>query len=462
MTRLAAVVTALAIATSVHAAVDPSIDGTWRGTLGQLHVVCTFKKGSDGKRSGVLDSVDQGAKLAIETVTVDGAKVRFTVARVGGVWEGKLAGGTLDGTWTQSGAAPQPLVLTRDDGKSAAATTPAVSTPRPKPLDAPIEMVVPVAPTPWRGGDGKMHLAYEAHVTNFASRELSLRRFEVLAPDGKSLTTLEASDLPAAVTRPGLPPVPGDLRVGPGVRAVIFVWVTLPDGATPPAAVDNRITLRVGDDPQDWSVKQRLAVRAEPPIVIGPPLEGARWVVGNGPSNTSVHRRAMLPIAGRAYIAQRFAIDWVQLAGGDSTFRGDPKKNTSYSCYGAKALAVADGTVVETKDGIVENVPGAPPAVPMTLETIGGNHVIVDLGGGHYAFYAHFKPKSLRVKVGDRVKRGQVLGLVGNSGNSSEPHLHFHITDAAAPLAAEGLPYAFDWSKRLPLEQEQVDFPTAK
>jgi murein DD-endopeptidase MepM/ murein hydrolase activator NlpD len=74
--------------------------------------------------------------------------------------------------------------------------------------------------------------------------------------------------------------------------------------------------------------------------------------------------------------------------------------------------------------------------------------VVIDIGGGRYAFYAHVQPGSLRVKVGDTVKRGQVLALVGNSGNSTEPHLHFHIVDGIAPgtstLGAEGVPYAIE------------------
>jgi murein DD-endopeptidase MepM/ murein hydrolase activator NlpD len=176
------------------------------------------------------------------------------------------------------------------------------------------------------------------------------------------------------------------------------------------------------------------------------------------------HRRALIPIAGRARIAQRFAIDWVQLnAARDATHDGDGKQNKNYSAWGKKALAVADATVVAVKDGIPENVPGiASRAVPITLDTVGGNYVVLDLGGKRYAFYGHLQPKSLRVKAGERVKRGQVLGLVGNSGNSTEPHLHFHVADAPAPLGAEGQPYAFDWSKRLPLENEQVDFPAHK
>ena len=126
------------------------------------------------------------------------------------------------------------------------------------------------------------------------------------------------------------------------------------------------------------------------------------------------------------------------------TYQGDEKDNKNYKIYGAEIHSVADGVVTETKDGIPQNIPNADThAVPITLETIGGNHVIVDIGGGRYAFYAHMQPGSLRVKVGDHVKSGDVLGLVGNTGNSSEPHLHFDICDASSMLACEGLPYAF-------------------
>ncbi len=101
---------------------------------------------------------------------------------------------------------------------------------------------------------------------------------------------------------------------------------------------------------------------------------------------------------------------------------------------------MADGVVTQIKDGIPQNMPEAnSQAVPITLETIGGNHVIMDIGNGLFAFYAHMQPGSLRVKVGDKVTRGQVLGLLGNTGNSSEPHLHFHICNANSELASEGL-----------------------
>ena len=118
----------------------------------------------------------------------------------------------------------------------------------------------------------------------------------------------------------------------------------------------------------------------------------------------------------------------MQVGSDNQTYRGDSKDNRSYHCFGVEAHAIADGAVVEVKDGIPENMPrNEKPAVPITLETVAGNHVNLDLGGGVYAMYAHLQPGSIRVKVGDKVTAGQVIGLVGNTGNSSEPHLHFQL-----------------------------------
>jgi murein DD-endopeptidase MepM/ murein hydrolase activator NlpD len=115
----------------------------------------------------------------------------------------------------------------------------------------------------------------------------------------------------------------------------------------------------------------------------------------------------------------------------------------SYAIYGKDALAVADATVASVVDGLPEQTPGKfPENIP--IEQADGNSVILDLGAGRFALYAHLQPGSLRVRKGDRVRRGQVLGLVGNSGNSVAPHLHFHVMDGSSPLASNGLPYEID------------------
>src|SRR5262249_48923804 len=101
-----------------------------------------------------------------------------------------------------------------------------------------------------------------------------------------------------------------------------------------------------------------------------------------------------------------------------------------------EALAPADGTVAIVVDGVPENpVPGARDSY-----NIGGNHVVLDLGGGEYAMLFHLQPGSIKVKVGDRVRAGQALGKVGNSGNSSEPHLHFQLGNRPRLVDAAALP----------------------
>lgn len=330
-------------------------------------------------------------------------------------------------------------------GPSAPQATPSPSPTAPvrRPLDLPVEMMVPLAPTPFKG-DGKMHLVYELHLTNFSSQELTLTKLEIVDADGRPLAKHEGEELGARLARPGLPQATEKQRIGGGMRAVTYLWLTFDNPSSIPKGLHHNLTARI-DTFEITGKGAEITVRNGQAVALSPPLRGDGWLAANGPSNSSGHRRALVPVGGAAHIAQRFAIDWVQLREDGKTWTGDQLKNESYRAYGAEALAVADATVVAIKDGIPENIPGATSrAVPITLETVGGNYVILDLGQGQYAFYAHLQPGSLRVKTGDKVKRGQVVGLVGNSGNSTEPHLHFHTSNRNSPLSSEGLPYVFD------------------
>lgn len=309
---------------------------------------------------------------------------------------------------------------------------------------APVDVQIPAPPSPFLA-EGSTHLVYELHVSNFGSRDITVR--EVAALDADRRTTLVAyrdEALAGNVRIPGAAPDSVEpTRVSGGRRAVIFIWIDL-SGAATPAALSHRLTLLRDGDSTDVVFETESQSLASAAVAIGPPLRGANWLAANGPDNVMGHRRALIPVGGKARIAQRFAIDWVQIVDG-RTFDGDQDDNSTYYAWGQDALAVADGIVVATKDSIPENVPGINSrAVPITLETVGGNYVIIDIGDGRYAFYAHLQPGSLRVAVGDRVRRGDVVGLVGNSGNSTEPHLHFHVADAASPLGAEGIPYVFE------------------
>lgn len=315
-------------------------------------------------------------------------------------------------------------------------------------LPAPLELRVPKSPTVARSAEGPF-LAYELHVTNMGVQPVTLRGIDVLAGDGAGRTLLTLTDtvLTQAMARPGVTvPVADRARLSGGLRGVVYLWVPLDSGAVPTSVRHRlRIDLGSGDSARSQILDGPTVAVTRMAVRISPPLRGGPWLAANGPAMRSGHRRALITTSGAATIAQRFAIDWVKLNDANTTYVGDNLKNESYAAEGVDALAVADGRVTEVKDSIPENVPGANSrAVPITLETVGGNHVIIDIGNGYYAFYAHLKPGSLRVKTGDRVRRGQVIGLVGNTGNSTEPHLHFHVADANSPLGSEGVPYRFD------------------
>ena len=319
--------------------------------------------------------------------------------------------------------------------------------PSPGPIPVPVEIQIPVPPTPF-ASKGQIHYVYEIHLTNFArrGRALTLSKAEVRSDQGKLLASYGAEDLNKRLFQPGVTESGAELRrLDSGRRAVLFAWVSVDERQPRPASLQHRFVIEVEGVAGDNTVECcQAAIALDPPLVIGPPLRGAGWLAANGPSDASAeHRKALMTVNGQAHIAQRFAIDWIQFGKDGQMASGKGSENRDFFGYGAEVLAVARGRVCDVKDGIPENKPESL-AVPITLETIAGNHVCLDLGNGHYAHYAHLQPGSIRVKIGDRVKPGQVLGLLGNSGNSDAPHLHFHITDGPALLVSEGLPYLLE------------------
>lgn len=311
----------------------------------------------------------------------------------------------------------------------------------------PIEVAIPFAPTPVTIG-GRARLFYELHLTSYGTARLD--ELEIVSgDDGATLDDAKGAALDPLLLRPGLEKGADAKLMAKGTVAVVFMETSLPAGRAAPASLIWRLHASKPDVTApslgaDAPIEGRVAVSRRAPPVLAYPFGTGDWVAANGPSNTSGHRRTVLVVDGRARISQRFAIDWVKLGEGGKLFHGDKALNPSWYGFGTPILAVADATVSATHDGVPENEPSDKRAVPITLETVGGNYVILDLGGGRFAFYAHLQPGSLKVKVGDNVRRGQLLALLGNTGNSDAPHLHFHVSDANSPLGAEGLPYVFE------------------
>ncbi len=134
---------------------------------------------------------------------------------------------------------------------------------------------------------------------------------------------------------------------------------------------------------------------------------------------------------------QRFAYDILMMKNKVS-HRGDGKRNEDYYCFAQPVLAPGDGRVHATANDIPDNIPGE-----MNPRQALGNHVIIEHGNGEFSFLAHFKQGSVQVEPGDLVKAGQRLGLCGNSGNSSEPHIHYHLQTTREFGKGLGLPAQF-------------------
>jgi hypothetical protein len=291
--------------------------------------------------------------------------------------------------------------------------------------------------------DGRVHLAYELTLSNRAGSEVTVKSIKVLA--GKRVVGgLSGKGLAAMMS----PFAAGKLdnKLAPGQGGYVLIDVSFPSGAKLPKRIVHRITISE-QKPSPANATTYLtapsAVVRTPAVVVAPPLRGPDWVVGNGCCDAfTAHRGTFLPVNGANYVAERFAIDFVQVGMNGRLFSGAQNMLSSYLYFGEPIYSATKGKVVTVVDGIPETPAGGFPENP-TAQTAGGNHVVVDMGKGRYAFYAHLQPGSVTVKVGQRVGTGQVLGLLGNSGNTDAPHLHFHVMDSPSPLASNGIPFRF-------------------
>jgi len=316
---------------------------------------------------------------------------------------------------------------------------------------APIQLRVPFVPPAFPGGGGRAGLAYELYLTNFRSIEFKLTQIEVFAMEDPThpLATFAGSELLACVLRPGKPADLADPDVLRGGEfAVVCLWVTLDPGLSLPPSMAHRATFSrlLGDGTEKEYVVEGAIVRVptDVPMTIHPPLPAGRWLMANGPSVLSEHRLFLQSLDGMASNTQRFAADWMLLGPDGRLVEGDREDNAAWHTHGVPVLAVADGVVVDVKDGVPENVALSDErAVPNKRETMTGNYVALKIDDDRFAFYGHLQPGSLRVKLGDDVHVGQELGRIGNTGNSDAPHLHFHVANGSDPLSGEGVPFVF-------------------
>lgn len=310
-------------------------------------------------------------------------------------------------------------------------------------------ILVTAASVPMRvsGSDGQDHIEYDLLVANAFTAPVTLDAVEVLGDDGVPLLALDGETLAAAsqavFSGTRVAPIPAD-----GTVAIVI------DVAVPPDQPVGRLTHRISYEvPADAPLRTALetfvvrgpALEVSPrqQIVIASPLRGDGWLAANGCCLPTVHRSIRISEGTAMTKAETFAIDWIRIGEG-KLFTGDGSRNEDWYAYGADVLAATAGTVVSARDGMPDEIPFQTPQHVKGPGDYAGNHVMIETEPGVYAFYAHLKPGSVAVAVGDTVAVGDVIGQLGNTGSTGGPHLHFGLLDYPDPLVGNSLPMAFD------------------
>jgi murein DD-endopeptidase MepM/ murein hydrolase activator NlpD len=255
-------------------------------------------------------------------------------------------------------------------------------------------------------------------------------------------------DALTANTKPLLPTETTNVVPFSGSVATV-IDVVVPSG-TAPATLTHRISYQLEPDAVFAALIGTLTipgpevtVEPRPAMVVSSPFASGRWLNVDGCCFAGTHRSVITSGSGlQLHKIETFAIDWVGLDGSD-VFTGDGTKNTDYVGYGADILSATAGTVIAVRDGHPEPEPNQPPILAGP-DDFSGNSVVVQVAEDVYALYAHLQSGSVAVAVGDTVTPGQLLGRLGNSGNTTAPHLHFQLSDGPNVVTANSLPFVID------------------
>jgi murein DD-endopeptidase len=293
---------------------------------------------------------------------------------------------------------------------------------------------------------GKPRVYYELHLTNFSGDSIALKTLDVLnTADSSIIFSADNDDLNKRYSKIGPPQLPKGNILAPGATGIIYLEFTLRNKKSN-IQLSHRLQFEIRrKDKGELSTVQGgiITISNAAPIVLGAPLKTGVWAAIYDPSWSNGHRRVVYTINGKARIPGRFAIDFIKMdtLGRYASQDNDIIKN--WYGYANDVLAVADGTIATIRNDFSESptLSGHP---GYTADKATGNYISIAIGNDHFAFYEHLKPGSIKVKPGQRVKKGDVIASLGFTGQTTGPHLHFHIANVNSPLGAEGIPFVFD------------------
>jgi hypothetical protein len=293
--------------------------------------------------------------------------------------------------------------------------------------------------------DNQRHLSYELRISNLYREAFKLQRIDICntTNKGEVIASFDSNYFEENLQRPGTSASENSTIFQGGQFGILNLWLHLNEDEIPESFFHKmyfQLETRNGDT-VEIAVEKALVDFPEPTsIILEPPFRSGNWFYYT-PGHLNTHELT----EGKLTNAQRFAIDWAYVEEDGGFVSGDRTVNENFPAYGQELLAVADGIVVDIQDGIPDNNGESEErAIELNRYNLSGNYIILDIGNNVHAVYAHLIPESFHVSIGDSVKTGDLLGLLGNSGESTGPHLHFHLeTKSKILLGGQGVPYHF-------------------
>jgi len=323
----------------------------------------------------------------------------------------------------------------------------------------PINIITLAPPSPVKVTDGSHVLVYELQIRNTSGETITPTDISIYNAQTATLLLRywgdDFSDKTGILTNISDDPISS---IKNNRRAYAFLWVRIPPGQPIPSSLTTKVTFANHGEIYVGPTK----VKQKPIVAINAPVQGT-WFLGTGMSNAANddHRRSIIRELGGPLLSERYALDLVMIKRVDKNkyIACEPEvgdkcsTNAQWFSFGQPVYAVADGIVTARQTGIRDNRPclscnydNKPANMRM------GNYIITSVNNtkssgatpGNYATYAHLKYNSITVHLGDVVHQGEIIGYVGNSGNSAVPHLHFQLNSPGAhPMLAHGVPFLF-------------------
>jgi hypothetical protein len=293
--------------------------------------------------------------------------------------------------------------------------------------------------------NGKPTTYLEYYIANISGDTLHLKKLELIeGATSKVIASLDNNNLKTRLGRIGAPAKSDETILPPGATSVLYLEFVIETDKLKAHFIP-RLEFEVikGDERKSTSFSGSFYISKTVPLILGAPLGVGTWAAVYEPSWERGHRRVIYTIDGGSRIPGRFAIDFIRLDDQGKYANGTDNEIKNWYGYGADVLAVSDGVVASVRDDFQESATlSEHPRYPSDKAT--GNYISIAMGKGKVVFYEHLKPGSIKVKQGQKVKKGDVIAALGLTGQTTGPHLHFHVGDRNSPLGAEGIPFVFE------------------